>query len=72
MQGRGLALSGEWMTLEGVFDGDELYCHWFICQKQLHWEGYDPLTNRCHTGPSLAALKVKIDQNSVGLTTMEY
>lgn len=58
----GLALSGEWMTLEGDFDGNELYRDWFICQKQETWEGYDPLTNRCHKAPSLTALKVKIDQ----------
>ena len=58
----GLALSGEWMTLEGDFDGNELYRDWFICQKQPHWEGYDPLTNRCYTASSLAMLKVKIDQ----------
>jgi len=64
----GLALSGEWMTLEGDFDGNELYRDWFICQKQETWEGYDPLTNRCHKAPSLAMLKVKIDQIESGLS----
>jgi hypothetical protein len=58
----GLALGGEWMTLEGDFDGNELYCNWFICQKHDTWEGYDPLTNRCHKAQSLAELKAKIDQ----------
>ena len=58
----GLALGGEWMALEGDFDGNELYRDWLICQKQELWESYDPLSNHCHTARSLVALKAKIDR----------
>lgn len=60
----GLALSGEWMTLEGDFDDNQMYLHWFINKTAQEWQGYDPLTNRCHTAPSLKALKAKIDRIS--------
>jgi hypothetical protein len=60
----GLVLSGEWMTLEGDFDGNEIYRDWFICQGQS-WQGYDPLTNCCYTAPSLMVLKQKIDQTEI-------
>jgi len=54
-------LGGEWMMLEGDFDGNERYGDWFVNQTVQRWEGYDPLTNRCHTAPTLRALKEKID-----------
>ncbi|NEP02415.1 MAG: hypothetical protein F6K58_27955 [Symploca sp. SIO2E9] len=58
----GLALGGEWMTLEGDFDDNQMYRKWFINKTAQEWQGYDPLTNRCHTAGSLKALKVKIDR----------
>jgi hypothetical protein len=58
----GLVLGGEWMMLEGDFDGNERYGDWFVNQTAQRWEGYDPLTNRCHTAPTLRALKEKIDR----------
>ena len=35
----GLALGGEWMMLEGDFDGNELYRDWFICETAQEWQG---------------------------------
>lgn len=57
----GFPLGGDWMMLEGDFDGNGVYRDWFICQAQ-DWQGYDPLTNHCHTAPSLKHLKEKIDR----------
>jgi hypothetical protein len=57
----GFPLGGDWIMLEGDFDGNGMYRDWFICQEK-DWQGYDPLTNCCYSAPSLAALKVKIDQ----------
>jgi hypothetical protein len=53
-------LGGDWMMLEGDFDGNELYGNWFICQEK-DWQGYDPLTNCCYSAPTRSALKAKID-----------
>jgi hypothetical protein len=57
----GFSLGGDWIMLEGDFDGNGIYRDWFICEAQ-NWQGYDHLTNCCHTAPSLAALKSKIDR----------
>ncbi len=57
----GFFLGGDWIMLEGDFDGNGLYRDWFICEAR-HWQGYDPLTNRCHTALSLKELKEKIDR----------
>jgi hypothetical protein len=57
----GFSLGGDWMRLEGDFDGNGIYRDWFICEEK-DWQGYDPLTNRCYIAPSLTALKAKIDQ----------
>lgn len=57
----GVSLGGDWLMLEGDFDGNGIYRDWFIC-KEKDWQGYDPLTNRCHTAPTLKALKAKIDR----------
>lgn len=57
----GFCLGGDWLLLEGDFDGNGLYREWFICQEK-DWQGYDPLTNCCYTASSKAALKAKIDQ----------
>jgi len=62
----GLALAGEWMTLEGDFDDNQIYRDWFINKKDQEWQGYDPLTNRCYTAQSLEMLKEKIDQIGSG------
>jgi hypothetical protein len=57
----GLPLGGDWLMLEGDFDGNEIYRDWFISEAP-NWQGYDPLTNCCHTAPTLKALKAKIDR----------
>ena len=57
----GFPLSGDWMMFEGDFDGNGTHRDWFICQAQ-NWQGYDPLTNHCHTAPSLKQLQEKIDR----------
>ena len=57
----GFSLGGDWMMLEGDFDGNGRYRDWFICQAQ-QWQGYDPMTNRCYSAASLAALMAKIDR----------
>lgn len=57
----GISLGGDWLMLEGDFDGNGIYRDWFVCQEK-DWQGYDPLTNRCHTAPTLKALKAKIDR----------
>lgn len=57
----GFSLGGDWIMLEGDFDGNGIYRDWFICEGQ-NWQGYDYLTNCCHTAPSLVALKSKIDR----------
>ena len=57
----GFPLGGDWMMLEGDFDGNGIYRDWFIYEAQ-HWQGYDPWTNCCYGAPSFAALKSKIDQ----------
>ncbi|HEY9632255.1 MAG TPA: hypothetical protein V6D14_02550 [Coleofasciculaceae cyanobacterium] len=57
----GFSLSSEWMMFEGDFDGNGIYRDWFIFEAQ-HWQGYDPLTNRCYTSSSLKELKMKIDR----------
>lgn len=57
----GFALGGDWMMLEGDFDGNGRYRDWFICQSQ-QWQGYDPMTNCCYSSPSLVALMAKIDR----------
>ncbi|MGF1480213.1 MAG: hypothetical protein ACFB4I_12095 [Cyanophyceae cyanobacterium] len=61
----GLPLGGEWMMLEGDFDDNGFYCDWFICKTQA-WQGYDPLTNCCHTASTWQALKQKIDEIQAG------
>ena len=58
----GIALSGEWMMLEGDFDGNGFYREWFICETAQNWQGYDPFTNCCYTASTWQALKEKIDQ----------
>jgi len=57
----GISLGGDWLMLEGDFDGNGIYRDWFVCQEK-DWQGYDPLTNCCHTAPTLKALKAKIDR----------
>ncbi|GAB4174359.1 MAG: hypothetical protein Fur006_04210 [Coleofasciculaceae cyanobacterium] len=57
----GFSLGGDWMMLEGDFDGNGRYRDWFICQAQ-QWQGYDPMTNRCYSAASLVALMAKIDR----------
>lgn len=57
----GFCLGGDWMMLEGDFDGNGIYRGWFIDEEQ-DWQGYDPMTNRCYTSPTLKALKLKIDR----------
>jgi hypothetical protein len=57
----GFCLGGDWIILEGDFDGNGIYRDWFICQLK-NWQGYDPLTNCCYTAGTLAALKLKIDR----------
>jgi hypothetical protein len=57
----GFSLSGDWMMLEGDFDGNGRYREWFICQ-QKNWQGYDPFTNRCYTAPTRSTLTAKIDR----------
>jgi hypothetical protein len=57
----GFALGGDWMMLEGDFDDNGIYRDWFIC-KAKEWQGYDPLTNHCHTALFLKELKAKIDR----------
>jgi len=57
----GFSLGGDWMRLEGDFDGNGIYRDWFICEEK-DWQGYDPLTNCCYIAPSLTVLKAKIDQ----------
>ncbi|MGB7439743.1 MAG: hypothetical protein WA919_01630 [Coleofasciculaceae cyanobacterium] len=49
------------MTLEGDFDDNQIYRDWFINKTAQEWQGYAPLSNRCHTAPSLKVLKGKID-----------
>lgn len=58
----GFFLRGDWLMLEGDFDGNSMYKNWFICHQQQNWQGFDPLTNRCYTASSWKALKEKIDQ----------
>ncbi|MEQ8996885.1 MAG: hypothetical protein RID53_10330 [Coleofasciculus sp. B1-GNL1-01] len=58
----GLPLAREWMMLDSDFDGNGMYGDWFINQAARHWEGYDPLTNRCYTASTRIALTRKIDQ----------
>lgn len=57
----GFSLGGDWIMLEGDFDGNGIYRDWFICQGK-DWQAYDPLTNCCYTAGTLAALKLKIDR----------
>jgi hypothetical protein len=57
----GFSLNSDWIMLEGDFDGNGIYRDWFICQEQ-DWQGYDPLTNHCHTAPSVQKLQEKIDR----------
>jgi hypothetical protein len=57
----GFALGGDWMMLEGDFDGNGKYRDWFICQAQ-NWQGFDPMTNCCYSASSYIALMAKIDQ----------
>lgn len=54
-----LPLSGEWMKRVGA---DVMYQDWYCHQAASNWEGYNPMTNRCHTAPTLDALKQKIDR----------
>ena len=58
----GIVLGGEWMMLEGDFDGNGIYQDWFICQTARSWQGYDPLTNCCYTARTWQALQAKIDE----------
>jgi hypothetical protein len=57
----GFCLGGDWLMLEGDFDGNGIYRDWFICEEK-NWQGYDPLTNRCYSASSSLALKAKIDR----------
>lgn len=57
----GFFLRGDWLMLEGDFDGNGMYKSWFIYQEQ-DWQGFDPLTNRCYKASSWKALKARIDQ----------
>jgi hypothetical protein len=57
----GFALGGDWMMLEGDFDGNGKYRDWFVFQDK-NWQGYDPMTNCCYSAASFVALKAKIDR----------
>lgn len=58
----GVALGGEWMMLEGDFDGNGFYRDWFVCKTAQSWQGYDPVTNCCYTAPTWQALREKIEK----------
>ena len=54
----GVSLSGRWMKSEI----SQLYQDWFIRETVDSWEGYDPMTNRCHRASTLEELHEEIDR----------